>query len=93
MKNYEGITLLIYRSWGFRGVEVPGPRERLGFFLSLPDIFPNVASSRGEGSKNTSLGGVGENKDIKHVKMLIKPYKIQHCAYFSKRFYFLSITL
>ena len=54
----------------FRGVGVPGPRERLGFFLNPPDIFSkghslNVTSSGGGG--NTSLGGVGENKDMKHV--------------------------
>ena len=49
--------------------------KRLGFFLSPPDIsskghFPNVTSSRGwgRGSQNTSWGGVGGNKDMKHVK-------------------------
>ena len=79
MKNYEGITLLIHRPWDFekfREVGVPGLRERLGFFLSPPDIFskghfPNVTSSRGRGGvpKIPVWGGVGENKDMKHVKM------------------------
>ena len=72
MKNYEGITLLIYRPWDlekFRGVGVPGPRERLGFFPSPPDIFskghfPNVTSSSGWGGfpQNTSLGGGGRRE-------------------------------
>ena len=58
-KNFEG---------------VPGPRERLGFFPSPPDIFskvhfPNVTSSRVRVgvSAEYQFGG-GENKYIKHVK-------------------------
>ena len=59
MKNYEEITLLIYRQWDlekFRGVGVPGPRERLGFFTSprtffSKGYFPNVTSSRGGGRR------------------------------------------
>ena len=86
MKKYEEIRrnyTPIYGSWDlekFRarpaspgGGRAPGPRERLGFFPSPPDIFskghfPNVTSSR-EGVAKYQLGGVGENKDMKHVNM------------------------
>ena len=78
MKNYEGITLLIYRPWDlkkFRGVGVPGPRKRLGFSLSPPDIFskghfPKVTTSGSGGFRKIPVWG-GENKNMKHVNFVL----------------------
>ena len=76
MKNYGGITFLLYRPWDlakFREVGVPGPRKRLGLFPTPPDIFSkghfaNVTSSGGWGFAKYHEGGEGGNKDMKYVK-------------------------
>ena len=77
MKNMKKIWTYIMKEY-----EGNMKKQDLGrgleFFPSPPDIFSkghfrNVTSSREEGGwKNTSLGGILENKDMKHVKMKIR---------------------
>ena len=50
------------------------------FFQSPPDIFskghfPNVTSSRRGGVSKYEFGGIGENKDMKHVNFELSPFK------------------
>mgnify|MGYP006965684049 CR=1 FL=1 len=66
----------------FFQVPIEAHRKAQNFFLSPTDIFskgnfPNVTSSGGRGSQNTSWGGVGENKNMKHVKNSVLPSYIR----------------
>ena len=82
MKNYEGITLLVYGPWDlktFRGVGVSGPRERLGFFHFFERSFPECDVIEGRGARKIPVWrrGVGENKDMKHVKLFLMKFSFQ----------------